>query len=291
MALNGSVTVEATPNGRDLLIFSWDATQDSAAKTSTIDWTLQLVADASGALNVTDADVYPWAVTIDGQAFSGKSNIHIGANQTKTLASGSVTLHHAEDGTKSFAFTFMQDFGGLTWTATGDIINEVTGSGTGELDPFTVEEDPEKFDLRGFLTGLAMALCSRGRIPIPTRTPVAYLYNGVRLPALPEWDREAYPYYYIYHTESATILYCMKSYECRRTNVLFGAEGWCVTGPENYLRAKLNNGVWEPFSDGGSILYPTSYMWTVAWANFELLNEDGSLLREASKPDPIPVYE
>ena len=30
------------------------------------------------------------------------------------------------------------------------------------------------------------------------RVPVAYLYNGVRLPGLPEWDKEAYPYAVIY---------------------------------------------------------------------------------------------
>lgn len=69
------------------------------------------------------------------------------------------------------------------------------------------------FDKTTFLSGLAMGLTGKGN---PTfegsdvfgkgylagaklrarrvRQPVAYLYNGVRLPKLPEWDKEAYPY-------------------------------------------------------------------------------------------------
>ena len=149
MALSGSVSVEATPNGHDLLVFTWEAVQDAVAKTSTISWVLQLVADASGALNVTNAEIYPWAVTIDGQAFSGKSNIYIQANQTKTLATGSAVLSHDADGTKSFDFSFLQNFGGLVWGGS-TVINDVTGSGVGVLDSFAKKVPAEGMDYRHY---------------------------------------------------------------------------------------------------------------------------------------------
>ena len=53
--------------------------------------------------------------------------------------------------------------------------------------------------MKSCVKGLMMGCCSR---PFPLsakKEPVAYLYNGVRLPALPEWDKETYPYALIHH--------------------------------------------------------------------------------------------
>jgi hypothetical protein len=38
------------------------------------------------------------------------------------------------------------------------------------------------------------------------KTPIAYLYNGVQLPPLPEWDREKYPYAVIVADDYQTAL-------------------------------------------------------------------------------------
>ena len=291
MALSGSVSVEATPNGRDLLVFSWEAVQDAVAKTSTISWVLQLVADASGALNVTDAEIYPWAVTIDGQAFSGKSNIYIQANQTKTLATGSAVLSHDADGTKSFDFSFMQNFGGLVWGGS-TVINDVTGSGVGVLDSFA-----KMFPLKEWITGIILERLSR-----TSRTPVAYLYNGVRLPALPEWDREAYPFAVITQNGYITRLWFTEKQMSAiyKNNELHGVYIPDEIAYEEY-RYKSATNEWYLYraeiynSSGGYIFFPI-------WTNVDMLRknqipdtspveyEDTTLIGlEAT--EPIPVYE
>ena len=47
--------------------------------------------------------------------------------------------------------------------------------------------------MRSSVMGLILSLFS-SPLPEVQKQPVAYLYNGVRLPKLPEWDRETYPY-------------------------------------------------------------------------------------------------
>lgn len=312
MALKGSVSVEATPNGHDLLVFTWEAVQDAVAKTSTISWVLQLVADASGALNVTNAEIYPWAVTIDGQAFSGKSNIYIQANQTKTLATGSAVLSHDADGTKSFEFSFMQNFGGLAWGSTetrlcpkcggegldddgktcsmcngkgiinaGDTIyiNDVTGSGVGVLDSFA-----KKFPLKEWITGIILERLSR-----TSRTPVAYLYNGVRLPALPEWDREAYPFATIFYND------VQKLYALNMTTqgILFKDGKWSHGYTGYYESCTMDEGEtdWGKIVKYGASGSSGSVVWSteVVWTNYDLYDTDGNLYM--TKSNPVPVYE
>jgi hypothetical protein len=216
MALNGSTTVTVTPNDPTIMEFSWEAVQDKEAKTSTINWTLALISKENGGFHdVADADIYPWTVVIDSQEFSGKSNIKIPNNSSKVLASGSAVLTHSEDGTKIFEYSFTQNFGHVTWHD-GSVIDDVTGTGTAELDPFV-----KKFDILGCVNGLIMTLCGRP-IQWPKGEPVGYLYNGVGpLPAIsPYWDSRKYPYlivhslhageythYYLYAYEKQPILY------------------------------------------------------------------------------------
>ena len=47
--------------------------------------------------------------------------------------------------------------------------------------------------VRSFKEGLALGLTGKP-LHLAQSEPVAYLYNGVRLPKLPEWDKTAYPY-------------------------------------------------------------------------------------------------
>lgn len=293
MALKGSVSVEATPNGRDLLVFSWEAVQDQTARTSTVSWQLQLVADAYGAISGSDVAGSPWAVTVDGEEVTGTSSVVIAANQTKTLASGQKVMTHAEDGTRSFAFSFSQYFG-ITWVDTE--IGYVTGSGTGELDAITGDEPeqpdqpetPEKFPLQDFLNGLAMALCGRP-IRWPSREPVAYLYNGARLPKLPEYDQTEYPYAFISvnkNNPEKKMLYVL-AVEATHGEAYMG--GGALSGNAKLRYDYTDGGAWsEPTDQTDKSILGTSF-YTPVWSNYEMLRSNGEVWLSAS--EPVPVYE
>ena len=144
------------------------------------------------------------------------------------------------------------------------------------------------FDLQSFLSGLALGLA--GKPLALAREPVAYLYNGVRLPKLPEWDREMYPY--------ATILY-----------FLVTPQFWVSTMP---LEVEYNGNIYNPCASAGTSAlqfctytgndtwesfdvaeYPERTVWDgagIQWANYDVINStDKSVFLEAS--EPVPVYE
>lgn len=142
MALNGSLSVEATPNARDLLVFSWEVTaQDAAAQTSTVKWLLQLVADEYGTISGVPENSRNWTVTIDGTTYTGQNDVNIGANATKTLAEGTVTLAHEAGAARSFDFSFSQQLQ-ITWSGT-QYIDTVSGDGSGVIDAIAAAEPEE----------------------------------------------------------------------------------------------------------------------------------------------------
>lgn len=218
MALNGSVTIDATPNSCDLLVFSWEAVQDQKANTSAINWTMNLVASEKYGLIYGVYAQKDWTVTIDGQETTGTADINIGYGETKTLATGTTVVNHEADGTKTFDFEFginmdisgwgsktethdcpdcdgtgeyengdtcsiCEGSGELTTTTEGVYIGWQRGSGSGELDPIDVVK---KFPIRDYLNGLVMALCSPRRAfpqrepePEPEPEPIGYLYGHI----------------------------------------------------------------------------------------------------------------
>lgn len=170
MALSGSVTIDATPNSCDLLVFAWEAVQDTASGTSTVSWTMKLVADDTyGLITGVTEGTRTWTVVIDGQTFTGQNGVNIAAGKTRLLAEGTITLAHEADGSRSFDFTFSQEIG-ITWGASSgnpQEIGTVTGSGTGELDVIVVQEKPEDtketFDILSFLNCYIMGICGNYR--------------------------------------------------------------------------------------------------------------------------------
>jgi hypothetical protein len=100
-----------------------------ANNTTTISWTLQLIAGSAG--QIISSAPKTWSVTINGTTYSGTNSVAIGNNTTKTLASGQVTIGHNSDGSKSFSYSFSQAFG---ITFAGVQIGTTTGSGTGTLN-------------------------------------------------------------------------------------------------------------------------------------------------------------
>jgi hypothetical protein len=121
---------------------------------------------------------------------------------------------------------------------------------------------------------------------------VAYLYNGVRLPALPEV--EGYSYAIIYYDEFSKT-YAMELYE----NISYGyyqfndGPYWSVYSIGRYwwydYDPKTNS--WSLYEAGmtESLEYMFSLKTDFLWANFDVLNEDGTIHFSASAP--IPVYE
>ena len=144
----------------------------------------------------------------------------------------------------------------------------------------------------------------------PERVPVAYLYNGVMLPALPEWDREKYPYAYmttsilssnpsIYFTDIPLNATYTKSDTGEGTIWGVNSNGVSV----NRLQYNYNKSTWLWDYKGASSLV-FGHTFKPFWANtdmekyYSLRNDEtgeityeptGTIGLEAS--EPIPVYE
>ena len=128
MANSGSTSVSVT--AYNTLKFSWSETsQNIANNTTTISWKLELIAGGSG--RISSSASKKWTVTVNGTKYSGTNTVGVAANATKTLASNSTTISHNANGTKTFAYSFSQEFG---ITFSGSAIGTKSGNGTGTLD-------------------------------------------------------------------------------------------------------------------------------------------------------------
>lgn len=128
MASNGSTSVAVT--AYDTLKFNWvQVGQSTANNYTTINWSLQLVSGSAGKIISTASKA--WSVTVNGTKYSGTNSVAVDNNSTITLASGQTTIAHNADGTKSFSYSFSQEFG---ITFAGASVGTKTGSGTGELN-------------------------------------------------------------------------------------------------------------------------------------------------------------
>ena len=122
--------VDVTVSNQITLRFTWSQSSQSVTNNnSVVSWSLQLIS-TSGTISSTASK--SWSVTVNGTNYSGTNTIGIGTNTTKTLASGSTTIYHNADGTKSFSFSFSQQFdisySGVGWIGTK------SGSGSGTLN-------------------------------------------------------------------------------------------------------------------------------------------------------------
>lgn len=136
MAKSGSKTVAVT--SYDSLVFNWRETaQSTANNTTTVAWSLVLKSVTYGAIESTASK--DWSVTVNGQKVQGTNTVGIAANSTKTLASGSTVVTHDADGSKTFAYSFSQEF---DITFSGSHIGTITGSGTGTLNTIPRASQP-----------------------------------------------------------------------------------------------------------------------------------------------------
>ena len=150
--------------------------------------------------------------------------------------------------------------------------------------------------LTAFLVQFALGLCD----PIPlfsdgeAKNPVAYLYNGVRLPKLPEWDRGVYPYAVIWQHASS------KSYHLTCSSVpdiVYGADEYYLPSAdgepmEAYRIADDSWEYWYKTTTSTDITNQIANALTkrpLVWANYEISREDDTVYLAAS--EPVPVYE
>ena len=139
--------------------------------------------------------------------------------------------------------------------------------------------------MRSCVMGLILGQFS-SPLPMAQKEPVSYLYNGVRLPKLPEWDKETYPYAYIVHGNSTyKIRFCsVPLVAVNLAQILSNTSSYHGEYEINY---KLENGEWvdETYAGGCSAV----------WSNTDIYYKDslsdvgGTLAMAAS--EPVPVYE
>lgn len=117
--------------------FSWQENSQSIANnTTTIGWKLELVT-GNGTLNLSNRQ---WEVYIDGEKYSGSTNIKAYMNSTLQIASGTATVAHNSDGTKTFPYSFKITFNaGLN---NGNWMGSYSGSGSGSLDTIARASQP-----------------------------------------------------------------------------------------------------------------------------------------------------
>ena len=151
------------------------------------------------------------------------------------------------------------------------------------------------------------------------REPVAYLYNGVRLPKLPEWDRKTYPYAVISDAPGfANFGVCYQlMISSSPTEITSSGTRYHVSNAvaKAYLIFVYNEEIDAAMREDGTTLEEYAAMafgmeldiWTMLaeydnyeagfpidsnptrWANHYILNEDGTVYLAAS--EPVPVYE
>lgn len=154
---------------------------------------------------------------------------------------------------------------------------------------------------RSFAAGCLLSLAGKP-LPISKREPVAYLYNGVRLPKLPESEL---PYAVVEEWESTFDGYTGKvfflSFYSEKIEWKQEGEQWFMPGKvltysttdsakiaEYYDRISgpgaVGLNVWGTCTEEDGIAADNPI-----WTNTDFINADGSVYLAAS--EPIPVYE
>lgn len=129
-----------------------------------------------------------------------------------------------------------------------------------------------------FLT-VFVILLSLLAIPASAAETSTYLYNGVELPALPEWDRETYPYAYITQLTESGRIFVMFEGKTLTTSTSGNISNLFPSAME--YNCEYVNGKWENYT--GSFLTQA-----LLWSNTDVYDTDGNLYLAVS--EPVPVY-
>lgn len=154
------------------------------------------------------------------------------------------------------------------------------------------------YDKRSFLKGLALGLAGKPLEFAPGKEPVAYLYNGVRLPKLPEHD-EAHKYAAmgkfgnIYRLILSTVPLIHKSLLLSAWQVKTNEDGESLTyqcaapyDPNEPLTWNWEQQDTTTHTAGGTAIF---VMAELHWADYDICKESGTVYLAAS--EPVPIYE
>lgn len=128
--------------------------------------------------------------------------------------------------------------------------------------------------------------------------PVAYLYNGMRLPVLPEWDKSKYPYAVIenFDTFNYAYLYISEKPAIKADNLTaawWGADGDSGGGivgtfdKKGYAEGTADF-VWVMRKPVENVADSVGFGLSPRWSNYDILGDD---MVYFAATDPIPVYE
>lgn len=137
MATSGSKSVLVTAYNE--LTFTWVVTAQSLENNaSTVSWNLMLGSKTQSGKIVSTASK-DWSVVINGEQFSGTNTVGIAGEAVKQLAQGKAIIKHSSDGTKTFSYSFSQEF---NITFSGSQIGTISGVGTGTLPTISRASQP-----------------------------------------------------------------------------------------------------------------------------------------------------
>ena len=114
-------------------------------------------------------------------------------------------------------------------------------------------------------------------VPVQAETATMYSYNGTVLPALPEWDKEKYPY--VAMCGSARCLYAFSVQPVQALSTLYDFEAPYLVAPLNDYTAW---GEWELGETARKTFVPK-------WANYDVMLKNGSIRLSASEPVPVSM--
>lgn len=152
--------------------------------------------------------------------------------------------------------------------------------------------------MRSCVMGLILGQFS-SPLSMAQKEPVAYLYNGVRLPKLPEWDRETYPYALIYKEELTNYIKLICA-DCEMVYVVDVFGGNFVSFPYDvtfhYHEYILQDTefVFEKTVTNSDPNGPGIFSGEFIWTNHDIRKElEDYTLGEVVYPpsEPIPIYE
>jgi hypothetical protein len=106
MATSGSKQIDIYSSWLWLKYSWWQTSQSIANNTTTIGWKLELTS-GNGALYKSDRT---WTVVNDGAKQTGKVKISLDKYSTQQIASGTSVIKHNNDGSKTFSYSFSQQF-------------------------------------------------------------------------------------------------------------------------------------------------------------------------------------
>lgn len=111
---------------------------------------------------------------------------------------------------------------------------------------------------------------------------VNYLYNGVELPALPEWDKETYPYANIIFFEDSMGKYYKLTASAEPVSGV-SADGY-FSGFSGVAVQKWGVFDYETAWEEATL---NNTKGNIIWANHDISTEDGTLYLAATEPVPV----